>query len=335
MRKRAQLLLLFAFLISTLLYPEIIYQPLEQSTFAKINDETLSEELLTSRSKIVYLLSDIYNSYPEFYSVLTRTATGVDLMNTYLQDQALKIVNQVLFIQFVEQKNIDLQRQQTWNNIEENFSKTFKDVGIPDEEIDNYLLALGYTSKTNYLEDAYYLTLYNNSISALYTKIIQETEITDEEMIVEYQNNKAIYKSDPAADIKLIIFNSTEDASYTYNRIIEGYYTYDEVFEQTDSATSMRINLKDDSNSIVQTVKSNPPGFITTPLLYDSQNGTYALLKIERKYPEKQLTFEEAKDQIIFNLKDKKAQEYFDKVLPTEFQKFQEESSIILNSDMF
>ena len=219
MRKKAHLLLLFVFLISTLLYPEIIYQPLEQATFAKINDETLSEELLTSRSKIIYLLSDIYNPYPEFYSVLTKTATGVELMNTYLQDQALKIVNQVLFIQFVEQKNIDLQREQTWSTIEENFSKTFKDVGIPDEEIDNYLLALGYTSKTNYLEDAYYSTLYNNSISALYTKIIQETEITDEEITEEYQNNKTIYKSDPAADIKLIIFNSTEDASYTYNRI--------------------------------------------------------------------------------------------------------------------
>ncbi|KUK82530.1 MULTISPECIES: peptidylprolyl isomerase [Petrotoga] len=333
--KKTNFLLLFVFLISTVLYPKIIYQPLEQAIFAKVNDETLSEELLVSRSMIVYLLSDIYNSYPEFYSALTKTATGVDLMNTYLQDQALKIVNQVLFIQFVEQKNIDLQREHIWSNIEENFSKTFKDVGIPDEEIDNYLLALGYTSKTNYLEDAYYSTLYNNSISALYTKIIQETEVSDVEMTEEYQNNKASYKSEPSADIKLIIFNSTEDASYTYNRIIEGYYTYDEVYEQTGSATSMRIILKDDSNSIVRTVKSNPPGFITTPLLYDAQNNTYALLKIERKYPEKQLTFEEAKDQIIFTLKDKKAQEYFDKVLPTEFQKFQEESSIILNSDMF
>ncbi|RLL86192.1 hypothetical protein CN13_08255 [Petrotoga sp. HKA.pet.4.5] len=335
MRKKNLLLLFFVFFISTVLYPEIIYQPLEQTTFAKVNDETLNEELLISRSQTVYLLSDLYNSYPEFYSVLTRTATGVELMNTYLLDQALKIVNQVLFIQFVEQKNIDLQREEIWSTIEENFSKTFKDVGIPDEEIDNYLLAIGYTSKTNYIEDAFYSTLYNNSISALYTKIIQETEITEEEMTVEYQSNQAIYKSDPAADIKLIIFNSTEDASYTYNRIIEGYYTYDEVFEQTDSATTMRIDLKDDSNSLVQTVKANPPGFITTPLLYDAKNGTYALLKIERKYPEKQLTFDEAKDQIIFNLKDKKAQEYFDKVLPNEFQKFQEESSIILNSDMF
>jgi len=335
LKKKVQLFLLLFFLISAALYSEIIYEPLEQGTFAKVNDETLSEELLTSSSQIVYLLSDIYNSYPDFYSVLTRTATGIELMNTYLQDQALKIVNQVLFIQFVEQKNIDLQRQQIWNNIDENFSKTFKDVGIPDEEIDTYLLQLGYTSRTNYLEETFYSILYNNSISALYNKIVQETEISNQEVTNEYQNNKSIYKSDPAADIKLIVFNTTEEASYTYNRIIDGYYTYDEVFEQTDSATSMRINLKDDSNSIVQTVRSNPPGFITTPLLYDSQNNTYALLKIERKYPEKQLTLEEASDQIIFNLKDKKAQEYFDNVLPTEFQKFQEESLIILNSDMF
>ncbi len=97
----------------------------------------------------------------------------------------------------------------------------------------------------------------------------------------------------------------------------------------------LTIRIDDDTNSLVKIIKSNPPGYVFGPVLYDSFEGTYALVKIEKKNPARILTFEEANPQIIFNLKDKKAQEYFDKVLPKEFQDFQERSTIIFNSALF
>lgn len=97
----------------------------------------------------------------------------------------------------------------------------------------------------------------------------------------------------------------------------------------------LTIRIDDDTNPLVKIIKSNPSGYVFGPVLYDSFEGTYALVKIEKKNPARVLTYEEAKLQIIFNLKDKKAQEYFDKILPEEFQEFQNKSTIIINSSLF
>ncbi|RAO98587.1 hypothetical protein PW5551_08880 [Petrotoga sp. 9PW.55.5.1] len=335
MRNKIFYFLLFFMVFSTLVFSDFSYQPINQNIFAKVNNETLSEELLVSRSQIVYLLSDMSTNYQDFYTVLTNTATGIELIQTYLNDQAMKIINQVLFVQFVEQKGIDLERESLRNEIENQFSNVFKDAGIPDENIEEYLLLLGYTSKSNFIDDFFYQVLYNDSIMALYEFIFQQQTVSEEEILTEYNNNKPVYKSRPSADIKIVVFNTEEEASYTYTRIIEGYYTFEEVFELSDNNVTTNISLEDELNNLVNTVKNNPPGYITEPILYNTEDNTFALLKIEKKYPERQLSFEEARNQIIFNLKDKKTQEYFDKVLPEEFEIFRKNSVVIINSELF
>lgn len=334
MKKKIILYLLVILFIPTLFLGEILYEPLDQDAFAIVNSEKLSTELLNSRSQILYILLDLKTSYPDFYNELTNTATGVEFLNTYLFDQATKIVNEVLFVQFVEQKGVDLNRNDIKKTIESKFSETFKELEIEDEEIETYLLFLGYTSRVNYIDDAFYSTLYINSISALYNKIIDEIEISEEEIKAEYEKNKSNYMSPPTADIKVLVFSSEEEASFTYSRIIDGYYTFDEVYRQSENPL-LTIRIDDDTNPLVKIIKSNPPGYVFGPVLYDSFEGTYALVKIEKKNPARVLTYEEAKLQIIFNLKDKKAQEYFDKILPEEFQEFQNKSTIIINSSLF
>jgi hypothetical protein len=334
MKKKFIIIMLIFLFIPTLFLASILYEPLDQDTFAIVNGEKLSTELLNSRSQVLYILLDLKDNYPDFYSGLTNTATGVEFLNTYLIDQAMKISNEVLFIQFVEQKGVNLNRNEVKSNIESKFSETFKELEIQDDEIEKYLLYLGYTSRINYIDDAFYSTLYINSISALYNKVLEEIELSDDEVKVEYENNKSNYMSPPTADIKVLIFSSEEEASFTYSRIIDGYYTFDEVYRQSDNPL-LTIRIDDDTNSLVKIIKSNPPGYVFGPVLYDSFEGTYALVKIEKKNPARILTFEEANPQIIFNLKDKKAQEYFDKVLPKEFQDFQERSTIIFNSALF
>lgn len=50
--------------------------------------------------------------------------------------------------------------------------------------------------------------------------------------------------------------------------------------------------------------------------------------------PSKSLSPEEAKDTVIFNIKDKKVKDYFDKILPEEFNKFKESQNVVVNSDL-
>ncbi|HOO75599.1 MAG TPA: hypothetical protein PLS66_09905, partial [Tepiditoga sp.] len=78
---------------------------------------------------------------------------------------------------------------------------------------------------------------------------------------------------------------------------------------------------------------ANFPGFISKPMQSDS-DGKYIILKIEKKMPSKSLSPEEAKDTVIFNIKDKKVKDYFDKILPEEFNKFKESQNVVVNSDL-
>ena len=335
MSRKIMILLILIISFSSVFFSEIIYNNLDYNVVALVNDEKVDVEVLNSRSQIIYILSDLSSVYPDFYTVLTNTATGIDLLNTYLLDQALKLTNQILFIQFVEQKGIDLKREETMNSINETFANVFKEAGIADEEIEDYLLALGYTSKANYLEDTFYSVLYDSAVAELYFNVMDQISVTEEEILQEYQSNQSKYMSSPSAELKIIQFPTSDEASFTYNRIIEGYYTFDEVFNQNKSSTSVTLNLEDSFDPLVQTIKNNPPGFIFGPVLYDKEDNSYALVKIERKYPSKQLTLEEVREQIIYNLKDNKAKEYFDEILPEEFKNFENSSTIIINASLF
>jgi hypothetical protein len=178
--------------------------------------------------------------------------------------------------------------------------------------------------------------LYERAIQLYYQKKASEYNISDEEIEKEYVENKESYIQPKQSEISIIIFENSEEASLTYKKISEGYYTFEEVFEEKSSegnADNITINLNVEENEYINIVKNNAPGYISKPQKISENE--FILIKILSKSPERNLSIDEAKNQIIFNLRDKKAKDYFDTILPEEFKKFKENSTIVFNEKLF
>jgi len=315
---------------------DISYKDLNDNLSMIINDEEISADVFKAQTGIVTLLGTIKNTNESFFQTLTNTATGLELINTYNKRKALDFSGNILFIQFVENKGIELNREDLKNNINSQFDKIVKDSNLSDEDLNKYLVSKGYASKEAYLEEQFYNGLYQRAIQKYYEKKSQEYNISDEEIKNEYDSNKETYIQPPQAEISVIKFETSEEASLTYNKITQGYYQFEEVYNEKkndNTADNMTINLNVNNNQFVTEVKNNAPGYISKPEQVD--DNSWMLIKIMKKTPQKQLSLEEAKNQIIFNLRDKKAKDYFDKILPDEFKKFKDNSNITLNKKLF
>lgn len=315
---------------------DISYEETSEDVSMIINEEKISNEVFKAQTDIINILSNIKNTNESFFQTLTNTATGLELLNTYNKKVALDFSGNILFIQFVEENGINLNRESLRESISVQFDKIIKDNGLTEEDLTAYLNSKGFNSKESYLDLLYYNALYERAIQLYYQKKASEYDISEEEIEKEYTENKDSYIQPKQSEISIIRFEKLEEASLTYNKISEGYYTFEEVFEEKSSegnADKITINLNVEENEYISIVKNNAPGYISKPQKISENE--WILIKILSKTPEKNLSMDEAKNQIIFNLRDRKAKDYFDTILPKEFTKFKENSTIVLNEKLF
>lgn len=329
-------LLLTLLLSSTVLPLNIVYEEISEDVSMIINDEKVSNEVFKAQTDIIKILSTIKNTNETFFQTLTNTATGLDFLNTYNKQVALNFSGNILFIQFVEKNGINLERESLRKNIANQFDQIIKDSELTEEDLNLYLNSKGFSSKESYLDLQYYNALYERAINLYYQSKSSEYAISSEEIQNEYKENKEAYVRPPQSEISIIAFKDSEEASLVYNKITEGYYSFEEIYEEKkkeEKANNITIDLNVTENEYINIVKSNTPGYISKPQKISENE--WILIKILSKTPEKSLSIDEAKDKIIFNLKDKKTKEYFDKILPEEFKNFKENSKIVFNKKLF
>jgi hypothetical protein len=330
-------IILFVLLLSITALPlNIRYEETAEDVSMIINEEKIPNEVFKAQTDIINILSNIKNTNESFFQTLTNTATGLELLNTYNKQVALEFSGNILFIQFVEKNGINLDRESLRESLSIQFDQIIRDSGLTEEDLTVYLNSKGFSSKESYLDSQYYNALYERAIQLYYQKKASEYNISDEEIEKEYVENKESYIQPKQSEISIIIFENSEEASLTYKKISEGYYTFEEVFEEKSSegnADNITINLNVEENEYINIVKNNAPGYISKPQKISENE--FILIKILSKSPERNLSIDEAKNQIIFNLRDKKAKDYFDTILPEEFKKFKENSTIVFNEKLF
>ncbi|BBE31006.1 hypothetical protein OSSY52_11470 [Tepiditoga spiralis] len=321
-------------IITIVSFSTVKYMDFKDNTVVKVNNDKVNSELLNATSKSILILQDLKSKYGEFYNTLTGTATGIKFLNTYNKEQAMKLVNQYLFIQFVESKGINLNRDDLKKIYVQKVNDIFSKSNISPKDINLYLLSKGYSSKEVYVEDNYLKALYKKAINELYLKKYDEIPLKEDEIKSYYNKNSKAYVSKPKADLKVIKINNTDEASLTYKKIIDGYYTFDEVynmFKDKNEAEKITVNLNDNDKVLAQVIK-NASGYIFEPMKYGDH---YEIIKIEKKYPSKNLSYEEAKNYVERDLKDPIVKKYFSEELQKEFDKFKKNSEIIFNEKMF
>ena len=326
--------LVFITVLSIGLFAMVTYDDLGQNIAFKANNETVDNDLLTARSQSLVILQSLKLNFSDFYDTLTKTATGIELLNEYSEYVRDKLINEVLFIQFVESKGIDLQRTSTKDYFKQNIEKIFKDSSFTQEDIDMYLFTKGYLNIASYINEKFYSALYKNAILKLHEKITLSYSFTDSEMKKEYDTNKKNYMSRPYATIKLLYFDKNDEAKQYYQKIIDGIYTFDEIYAlllKTSYAQETTVYL-DEESELSKVLKTRAPGSIVEPSAVQEKT---VIIRIEKKAISKQLTFDEAKDNILINLRDMKAKDYFDKILPQEFESFKNNASVVINSKNF
>lgn len=328
----AFLVLLFTFIS----FGKVTYENLDEKIIAIINNETLNYDYFQSQTKTLEVLRHINSVNNTFYKILVGSVEGNLTIQKYEKTILDKLAGEILFIQFTESKNINLNKETLFNSIKTQTENIFNSSNLSDHDILLYLLSKGFENKEQYVYSIYHEKLYKNAVSAIYDYLINETTVTDEEIKKEYEQNKEKYYTPQSADIKLVFFKTSDDASLAYQKIIDGYYVYDDIYNakiESNEATLIRVNLENENNELIKTIKSSFPGAILKPMKYNENY--YALIKIEKKNPKQQLSLEEAKTQIINNIKDEKAKVLFDKLITSEFNKFKENSDIIINTKYF
>ncbi|WP_165974136.1 peptidyl-prolyl cis-trans isomerase [Marinitoga lauensis] len=223
-----------------------------------------------------------------------------------------------------------------YNSIKSQIENIFNSSKLSENDILLYLISKGFENKEQYIYSVYHEKLYQRAVSAIYQYLIDNVSVSENEIKDEYNKNKDKYYKPQSANIKLVLFSSSDDASLAYQKIIDGYYSFDDIYFNkltTKEATIIKINLEDNTSNLIKTIKSSFPGAILKPMKYN--NNYYALIKIDKKIPKQQMSVEEAKSKIIENIKDEKAKKLFDNLVASEFQKFKDNSEIIINSKFF
>lgn len=335
--KKSLVLLLVILTAFTVFAYDRTYQDIGENIVAKVNGEIIELNLLNARSNSVQLFSQIREINQDFFNLLIYSDEGNKLLDLYSKDVLERIINQILFIQFVESKEIEMSREYLKEMIYDNVENLFSDPSYTKDELEYFLLSQGYEDKESLKVDTYYKYLYDNSIQMLYEVIASEYQISDEEIKKEYDTNKNLYVSKPNAEIKMIRFSSIDEASRTYKRILDGYYSFEEVYaeiEKTGDANNLPVEITDEESEIMQIIKNNPVGFVSKPM-EAVKAGESFFFKIDKKNPSRQLSFEDVKMTITYKLQDEKAKIYFENDLDKDFKEFKNNSNVIINTKHF
>ncbi|KAF2955100.1 peptidylprolyl isomerase [Marinitoga sp. 38H-ov] len=331
MKKNIFFIIIMLLIISS--FGAISYKDLDEKTIVIINDEIVNYDYFQSQAKSLEILRGINNINNTFYKILVGTNEGNSVVKKYEKYILDRLSGEILFIQYVESKGINLSKNDLFSTIKNQTNEILNSSSLNDNDIMLYFLSKGFENKDQYIYNIYHERLYKNSVSSIYQYLLNNVEVTNEEIKNEYEQNKEKYFTQQSAELKMVFFKSSDEASLTYKKIIDGYYTFDEVYNTSNESTSLTISVEDESNEFIKTIKNSVPGAILDPVKYN--DNYFALIKINKKIPRKQMTLEDATNLIIENIKDEKAKQLFDKLITSEFQQFKSNSEIIINSKYF
>ncbi|KLO22139.1 peptidylprolyl isomerase [Marinitoga sp. 1155] len=331
-------ILFFLILVSAFISFGIVkYKELNAQTIAIINTENIDYNYFQSQSKTVEILRNLNNINNNFYKILVGTTEGNMVIQKYEKSVLDKLAGEILFIQFTEKvKGVNLNKDQLFNDVKNQINEIFLSSNLSENDILLYLISKGFENKEQYIYNIYHKKLYQKAISEIYKYLLSNVDVSEKEIETEYSKNKNRYYTPQSADLKLVFFKTSDDASLAYQKIIDGYYMFDDIYNKkisSNEATEIKIDIENNNNDLVNTIRTSFPGAILKPMKYNENY--FSLIKIEKKYPKKQMTLEEAKQKIIENIKDEKAKQLFNKLITTEFEKFKNNSEIIINSKFF
>lgn len=288
-------------------------------TVAKVNGEKISQTDLDKRMKKVKL------AY-EGQGVKFDGQQGQMMLKAIEQQQVEEMINQKLLLQAAEQEGVVATKDvinKRFDEIKKNFDT--------EQKFNDAMKMYGYTE-----EELREMLKYDISYAALYDKVTKDIKVTDDEIKKYYDQNKDKYKDPEKVQVRHILVALETQDKKTKRTDEQAKKEAEKILAELNAGADFAKLAKEKSDDpgskdkgglykdIPKTGSGFAQEFIDAAFALKSGQITqkpvktqfgYHIIKVDAKTPEKQLTFDEAKERIQKDLPATKKQEAFNKYM--------------------
>ncbi|MCF8008991.1 MAG: peptidylprolyl isomerase [Halanaerobiales bacterium] len=206
---------------------EVLEEEQQPEIAAVVNGEQITRQTIEQFSNIQNLIMSLYQQYQEFTMVLLRTEAGNNVIDEYQKLKLDQLINQILLAQEAVKKGITLSDEEIDQVINNQISSMKEQYDIDDAQFEQTIKDQGFESV-----EAYKAEFYNNYKDSLVftiplankmsNQIIQEIEITDQEIEQYYKENKANYELPEQVKTSHILLEDRETAEEVMEKLKNG-----------------------------------------------------------------------------------------------------------------
>ncbi len=306
---------------------------IDENVAAKVNDDviTVDEFLARVLPKYTDISRRIEEIDPLFSEILMETEYGEKLFQEYERAVLEDMVNRLLLVQYARSIGITTDEQFIKERIYQSIHDTLEELDISYSEANVYYVLRGYIGGLETYADVIIRDMiYTNAQNRLYSKVIGDIDVYDEEIKDFYEENADRFiAEEEKARLKIMVFRSFSEAYEkwrTASRHAEpvtvfaqsetGYaerdFTLDEIREMNPDLT--RLIFRETSGELLQSVVPFGEG--------------YAIIYITSYTPARMLSLEEAREEIISEILPLKKQNAWENWKEEVFEEFKQDSSI-------
>ncbi|RKX46557.1 MAG: hypothetical protein DRP27_01010 [Thermotogae bacterium] len=295
---------------------------------ATVNGEVITVQQLDEYARISYVLFTIKQTDQEFYNALLSTEQGVAFLKEYQRIRLQELVDRILLKQWANKAGISIDEEQVRQQVEEEVSSILQQSGIGKEEFEQYALLQGYESSDALKRSLVRDQLYRQYLIAVFSKVTAEATVSNEEIKQYYETNSAEFR-EPSKVHVLVLRTATEaDAKRALEEISNGADFTEiakrySILDNTDGGWKEKSDFE--NTTAAEALFLAQKGAVVGP--YEVSEG-WEIYKLVDRVEERKLALEEAKDQIVSKLLDRKREELWNRWYNEEFKPFREQSKI-------
>ncbi|WP_448375203.1 peptidyl-prolyl cis-trans isomerase [Fervidobacterium sp.] len=173
----------------------------QQDVVAIVNGINITMDEWNREANVQKLLTELQNSNPTFYDVLTSSQEGLIVIERYRLKVLDQLMRKILFVQFAEKLNVSPDDKSVRTDVDTEIKKMLSDLKMTESQLNEYLVQFGMGTLEDYKQRLYFNRRYSLSVSNVYALYLKDTKVTDDEIKAYYDKNKDKYTTPAQYDL--------------------------------------------------------------------------------------------------------------------------------------
>ena len=285
---------------------------------AVVNGEEITGTRLDQEINLQSFLMQLYQSNQEFMQLLLNSESGQKLLNEYRKKKLDQYIVQVLLMQEAQNRGLTVTEEVKDKFAQSRMNQVMKSNNLNKEQLKAALKQQGIESLDQYKKVLVEQGKDYLLIQVLQDKVLENVQVTDEEVKNYYEENKDKFNQKAAAHLRHILAESKEEAEKIKDKLANG-----EDFAKVAKELSKGPNAKNGGDlGFIEKGRMRPnlndPAFNLevgqVSDIIDSEMGFHILKVVERR-PAGVVPLEEVKKEIVNKLKSQKKQDAWNNLI--------------------